>query len=103
VVQIDDNPEDQRYEAFVDGQLAGFIQYQLRHGSITMYHTEVEPSFEGQGIGTELAKVALADIKDRGLELAPLCPFIADYIRRHPDEYLEIVAPSMRGKLLSGG
>jgi uncharacterized protein len=100
VVQIDDNPEEQRYEALVDGQLAGFIQYQLRHGSITMYHTEVEPAYEGHGIGSELAKVALADVRDRGLELVPLCPFIADYVRRHPDQYLEIVAPAMREKLL---
>jgi uncharacterized protein len=103
VVQIDDNPESQRYEALVDGQLAGFIQYQLRDDRITMYHTEVEPAYEGQGIGSELAKVALADVLERNLELVPLCPFIASYVRLHADKYLETVPESMREKVLADG
>jgi predicted GNAT family acetyltransferase len=102
-LQIDDNPEELRYEALLDGQLAGFIQYQLRDGRITMYHTEVDPAYEGHGIGSELAKVALADVLDRGLELAPLCPFIANYIRLHAEDYLGMVPTSMREKVLAGG
>jgi len=102
-MQIDDNPEEQRYEALVDGQLAGFIQYQLRGNSITIYHTEVDPAYSGQGVGGELAKVALDDVKQRGLELTPMCPFVASYIRRHPDEYLDTVARSMREKVRAGG
>jgi uncharacterized protein len=102
-LQIDDNPEEQRYEALVDGQLAGFIRYQLRDGQLTMYHTEVGPAYEGQGIGSELAKVALADVSERGLKLAPLCPFIANYIRLHAEQYLELVPASMREKVLAGG
>jgi uncharacterized protein len=101
-LQIEDDPEEQRYEALVDGQLAGFIQYQSRDGRITMYHTEVDPTYEGHGIGSELAKVALADVAERGLELAPLCPFIANYIRLHSEQYLELVPASMREKVLAG-
>jgi len=103
VPQIDDNPEEQRYEALLDGQLAGFIRYQLRGDQITLYHTEVEPAYEGEGIGAELARVALADIKSRDLKLVPLCPFIARYVRRHADEYLGTVVESMRDKVLAGG
>lgn len=101
-LQIDDNPEAQRYEALVDGQLAGFIQYQLRDGLMTMYHTEVEPAYEGHGVGGELVKVALDDVRERGLDLAPLCPFIAEQVRRHPNEYLDLVPSSMRDKVRNG-
>lgn len=101
-MQIDDNPADQRYEALIDGQLAGFIQYQLRDDVITMYHTEVDPAYGGQGVGGELAKVALDDVKQRGLGLAPLCPFIANFVRRHPDEYMDMVVQSMREKVRTG-
>jgi predicted GNAT family acetyltransferase len=102
-VQIDHNPEESRYEALVGGNLAGFIQYQLRGERMTMVHAEVEPNYEGQGVGSELAKVALADVRERGLELVPLCPFIAGYVRRHRDSYLDLVAEPLREKVLAGG
>jgi hypothetical protein len=35
--------------------------------------------------------------------VVPLCPFISKYIRRHPDDYLEIVAPNYRDKVKTGG
>ena len=76
-LQIDDNPEEHRYEALLDGKLVGFIQYRLHDGRMTMVHTEVEPAYEGQGVGSELAKVALEDVRDRGLKVVPRCPFIA--------------------------
>jgi predicted GNAT family acetyltransferase len=34
---------------------------------------------------------ALDDIRSRGLKVVPLCPFVAAYIRRHP-EYEDLVA-----------
>jgi predicted GNAT family acetyltransferase len=63
-----------------------------------MYHTEVEPEYAGQGLGDELAREALDDVRRRGLILVPLCPFIAAYIRRHP-EYLDLVVPERRDGL----
>ena len=101
-LQIDDNPEKHRYEALVDGELVGFIQYRLQDRRMTMVHTEVEPAYEGQGVGSELAKVALEDVRERGLELVPRCPFIARYVQRHPDLYLDLVPESLREKVLAG-
>jgi predicted GNAT family acetyltransferase len=95
-VEVRDNPEDQQYEVFSDGRLAGFARYRLGGGAITMFHTEIDSEFEGQGLGSELARGALADVRARGLELIPLCPFISRFIRRHPDEYLDLVAPRIR-------
>ena len=100
--EVRDNPEESRYELLVDGRLAGFAQYRLEDERITMYHTEVEPEYEGRGLGDELAHDALDDVRRRGLTLVPLCPFIAAYIRRHPDEYLDLVAPTMRDRVMDG-
>jgi uncharacterized protein len=33
---------------------------------------------------------ALDDMRARGLKVAPVCPFVAAYIRRHP-EYADLV------------
>lgn len=100
--QVRDNPEESRYELLVDGRLAGFALYRLEGRRITMYHTEVEPEYEGRGLGDELARTALDDVRRRGLVLVPLCPFIAAYISRHPDDYLDLVAPSLRQRVTEG-
>ena len=56
---------------------------------IVFTHTEVEPEFEGRGVGGALARAALDDAAARKLTVRPLCPFIAGWIARHPDyEYL---------------
>lgn len=101
-LQIRDNTEEHRYEALIDGRLAGFIQYRLQDGRMTMVHTEVEPAYEGHGVGSELAKVALEDVRERGLKVVPRCPFIARYVRRQPDLYLDLVPESLREKVLAG-
>jgi len=92
-VEVRDVPEARRYEARVDGQLAGFAAYRLVPGRITFTHTEVGAEFGGQGVGDRLAKGALDDARARGLGVTPLCPFMAAWIRRHPD-YADLVGPA---------
>ena len=85
------NPPELRYEVWTEGRLAGTIRYTLENGEITLVHTEVDPAFEGHGLGSILVAGALADIRTRGLKLHPLCPFVAAYLRRHP-EFADLVA-----------
>jgi predicted GNAT family acetyltransferase len=56
-----------------------------------MVHTEVEPEWEGRGVGSELVRGALDDVRARGLKVRPLCPFVRAFIERH-SEYLDLVA-----------
>lgn len=88
---VTDNPEAARYELRLDGRLIGIAAYRRRPGRIAMTHTEVEPACSGRGFGSMLAEAALRDARSRGERVLPLCPFIADYIRRHP-EYEDLVA-----------
>lgn len=88
---VQDNPEMRRYEASVDGEVAGYVFYQQREEALVLIHTEVAEEFEGQGIGSLLAAGALDDIRARGLHIVPVCPFIRGYIERHP-EYADLVA-----------
>jgi predicted GNAT family acetyltransferase len=88
---VRDNPEEARYEVYVDEAIAGFVAYRRREELVTMIHTEVEPEWEGHGLGSQLVRGALDDVRSRGLKVRPLCPFVAAYIARHP-EYRDIVA-----------
>ncbi len=97
-VAVTDNLAEHRYEVRVAGELAGFSEYALQPSSITFLHTEIDPRFEGRGIGSKLATAVLDDARAKKLRVVPLCPFIAAYIRRHP-EYDDIVTPAHRHRL----
>ena len=91
-VRVRDNPAELRYEALRGDRLLGEIRYRTEPGLVVLVHTDVASSAEGSGLGSELVAGALDDIRSRGLRVVPLCPFVAAYIRRHP-EYASLVAP----------
>ena len=89
-----DNSEAHRYEAHLDGELAGFADYELSEHAIVFTHTEVDDAFEGKGVGSALARFALDDVRAGGqgdaLRVVPSCPFIRGWIEKHPD-YADLV------------
>lgn len=89
-VQINDRPELEYYEITVDGTRAGLAAYEIEGNVIAFTHTEVDDAYEGQGLGSRLARYALDDARSRGLKVRPLCPFIKTWIRRHED-YADLV------------
>ena len=98
---VSDQPDRARFEITVNGRHAGAAYYRLMPRSIVFTHTEVDPQFEGQGIGSALARAALDDVRERGgLQVVPLCPFFASFIRRH-QEYIDLVDEDHRDKLRS--
>ena len=88
--EVVDAPDRSRYEVRLDGTLAGFAQYVRRGGRTFFVHTEIDPSFEGKGLGSKLAAGALGAERDAGAKVVPLCPFIRSYIDRHPDEMANV-------------
>jgi predicted GNAT family acetyltransferase len=89
--EIRDNQQEHRFEVVIDGHL-GAAYYAREKGVITFTHTDVAPELGGRGIGTMLARFALDQARAEGLKVVPLCPFIAAFIKRHP-EYQELVLP----------
>jgi predicted GNAT family acetyltransferase len=89
--RVVDNPSELRYELWVDDRLAGEIRYIRDEDVVTMVHTEIDPAFEGRGLGQTLVADALDDARANGRRVQPLCPYVAKYIARHP-EYADIVA-----------
>jgi len=97
---VADNPEQNQFEGRLDGRVVAHSEYELAPGVITFLHTEVDPAFEGRGIGGALASDALDDVRARGLRVVARCPFIAAYIRRHR-EYRDLLVRTKLGG--SGG
>lgn len=93
--RVIDNPERHRFEAQLDGAVAGFSDYQREATQLSLLHVEVDNRFEGQGIGSLLARRSLDAAREDGLSVLPHCPFVRRYIERHP-EYLDLVAQEDR-------
>jgi hypothetical protein len=87
---VHDDAERQRFQIDVDGEPGGFAAYRIRDGVVVITHTEVDPRYRGKGVGQELAGRALDLLRERGDRVVPRCPFVARYIRDHP-EYADLV------------
>jgi len=66
------------------------LRYAHAGPDLDVWHTEVPDSLEGHGYGSALAKAVLAYAKDGGVKIIPSCPFMVEYLRRHP-EYASLV------------
>ena len=82
--QLIDNKENNKYEFHVNG-FNPKIQYRKTGGKIFLTHTEVPVELQGKGIGNLLIKEVLEDIRQKELKLVSICPFVAAYIKRHPE------------------
>lgn len=95
-VVVADAPTATRYEARVAGRVAGFAEYRLLPDRVVFTHTEVDPSYEGQGVGGALVRGALDDARARGLRVVAVCPFVKRWIERHPDYHGLVVGAETR-------
>jgi len=100
-VPVRDNAAAHRYEARVDGHVA-IIAYAREGDRITFLHTIVPPALEGHGLASRMARVALEEAREQHLEVIARCPFVASYIRRHPD-YLSLVPEEERALAATAG
>lgn len=90
-IEFVDNVESSRFELRAGDEVVGFLDYRLREDHITMVHTEVDPAHGGHGYAAVLARAALDDARERGLAVVASCPYVASYVRKHP-EYADLVA-----------
>lgn len=92
---VSDQPDRSRYEITADEQMAGFTEYH-RHGDVIAFlHTEIDQTYSGQGLASQLIRHALDDARRQGLWVQPFCPFVRGFIAKHSD-YLDLVSDRER-------
>ena len=83
--RVVDNSEELRYELWLGTKLAGELRYTRDDdGKVVLVHTEIDPSLKGEGLGDVLVQGVLDDLRERKIEYRVICPFVAAYLRRHP-------------------
>jgi uncharacterized protein len=79
--RVVDNPDELRYEIYVRDELVGYIRYRVEPGIVVLVHTDVEPRWEGGWVGKTLVREALDDLRNRGMNVAVICPYIRKFVQ----------------------
>ena len=87
---IEHNTAEQRYEIFLDGQLAGYAEYADRNGVRNFNHTLTLPQFRGHGVAAQVVEHALTDTRNAGLKVIPSCWYVDEFIARNR-EFADLV------------
>lgn len=90
-VQVRRGDKGDRFEIVKDGEVAGFTQYFDEGNQRVFFHTEVGEQYGGQGLAGILVKDALDTTRREDLRVVPVCPYVASYVKKHDDEYGDIV------------
>jgi hypothetical protein len=86
------NEELSRYEAWLDGKLAGEAHYVRIGGVADFDHTLVPRQFEGQGIAGQLVRHVMDELRGSGeLKVKATCPYVVRWFELHPD-YADLLA-----------
>ncbi len=93
VEKLVNNTRRKRYE-MASGKALTIAEYIIAGEKIFLTHTEVPPELKGRGKASALVKAVLEDIAEKDLRLVPQCPFVAAYIRRHP-EWKRVLSPEV--------
>ena len=91
------NAEAGRFEVRV-GEDVAFAEYRRLSNGILFPHTEVPQAFEGKGVGSKIVRTALDWARAEGQKVMPTCPFVAGWIKKHP-EYQDLVHEHYRPAL----
>lgn len=81
-----DNGKNGEFIAYLDGDQAGLMTYYWDgKEKFVINHTEVDPAYNGKGIGKELVYKAVAFARENNLKIIPICPFAKATFARNED------------------
>ena len=78
-----------RFELEQDGHVATLL-YTLAGHVLGLVETEVPEALKGSGTGSALVKSALDYARKQHLKVDVTCPFVAGYLKKHP-EYSDVI------------
>ncbi len=88
ISQVVHNPDRERFELWVAGDLVGVLGYSIEEGdgqrTVTVLHTVLYDEYTGHGLGTRLTRGALAFIRDQNARVRPVCTFTKQFLDGHP-------------------
>lgn len=94
-VDVTDNPAEHRFEIRYGDRLAGVAVYEEQGSAYAFVHTKIEPDLEGHGLASQLVRVAMDAMAERGISVLPSCEYVQSWLEKHPD-HLGVVPADQR-------
>ena len=88
--RVTDNLSKSRFEMWEQGKMA-FANYRREGDRLVIWHVESPPELRGVGMAGRLMAGLLEYARERHQKVVPLCPYAADFIRRHP-QYQDVAS-----------
>ena len=92
---VQHHPHLRRFDLTVDGQPASWLEYEpivAPSGTVwRITHTVTVPSRRGQGLAGRLVEHVMTDAAVQGVRIDPACPYVREWIARHPQHASVVV------------
>ena len=75
---------------FSDNKPAGKMDINIHRDILTVYHTEVDPVYEGKGFAKILLAQLVSYARENNLQVRPTCPYVHMQFKRHEELYQDI-------------
>lgn len=80
------NEQAGEYHAHVEGHKAiGRLTWVLRDGARVAEHTIVPPEIGGRGVAGKLVEALIADAREQGFRVKPVCSYVVAAFDKHPE------------------
>lgn len=91
-MNIEHNKSESRgiFKAMDDGSKAGEMTYSRRGEVMVIEHTEVDPKFQGKGVGKQLVKEAVSFSRENAIKIDPECSYAKKVLTRG-EEYNDVL------------
>ncbi len=68
-------PENHRSAAYIENECIGHCDFESKNGQWFITHTQVDPSYGGQGIARHLVNIIQTQAKEQNIPLIPICTY----------------------------
>ncbi|MBK1897271.1 GNAT family N-acetyltransferase [Chryseobacterium paridis] len=77
-------------QLFSNDQKVGKMDISVIGPKLTVYHTEVDPEYQGEGFAKILLDRLVSYARENDLKIVPLCPYVFAQFKHHPEEYNDV-------------
>lgn len=77
-------------QLFSDDKKAGKMDISVIGNKLTVYHTEVDDEYAGNGFAKLLLNQLVSYARENDLKIVPLCPYVHAQFKRNPEEYNDV-------------
>lgn len=88
--RLDFNAARSRYERDVGGYMA-YANIRRKDDILYIDYVFTPPELRGQGVGSDFMKALMQVARDEKMKVTPICGFAAGWLRKHADEYADIM------------